>query len=140
LIQWSHDAANHRRATAGNEAEKSISLEDAAKATHIRAAHLLALEEDRLEDLPSMTQARGFIRLYADYLGLDPLALIPGFQTPVRRKNQRLRPMLSNPQKNRSQRNQQYKNLKKRLTKYNLILPCPFLRILGMPFATNGKS
>jgi len=39
--------------------------------------------------------------------------------------------MLSNPQKNRSQRNQQYKNLKKRLTKYNLILPCPFLRILG---------
>jgi len=36
----------------------------------------LALEEDRLEDLPSMTQARGFIRLYADYLGLDPLALI----------------------------------------------------------------
>lgn len=46
-------------------------LEEVAKATRIRVSYLEALEADDLSRLPSPVQARGFLRLYADYLGLD---------------------------------------------------------------------
>ncbi len=40
-------------------------------ATKIRAKYLRALEEERFEQLPSQTYVKGFLRTYADYLGLD---------------------------------------------------------------------
>ncbi|WP_299028461.1 RodZ domain-containing protein [uncultured Thermanaerothrix sp.] len=48
--------------------ERNISLEQVAQATHIRLAYLEALENDRLDLLPSRVQARGFLRLYAGFL------------------------------------------------------------------------
>ena len=51
--------------------EKKISLEDAARETTIRINYLQAIENDELEGLPSIAQARGFTRLYAAYLGID---------------------------------------------------------------------
>ncbi len=42
-----------------------------SRALKIRKDHLEALEEDRLEDLPGRTYALGFVRSYAQYLGLD---------------------------------------------------------------------
>lgn len=48
--------------------ERNISLEQVAQATHIRLAYLEALENDRLDLLPSRAQARGFLRLYAGFL------------------------------------------------------------------------
>ena len=39
--------------------------------TKIRAKYLRALEEDRFEVLPSHTYVKGFLRSYAEYLGLD---------------------------------------------------------------------
>lgn len=46
-------------------------LATVSKALKIRKDHLEALEEDRLEALPGRTYAVGFVRTYADYLGLD---------------------------------------------------------------------
>ena len=40
-------------------------------ATKIRGKYLRALEEERFELLPSHTYIKGFLRSYADYLGLD---------------------------------------------------------------------
>lgn len=40
-------------------------------ATKIRAKYLQALEEEHFELLPSHTYIKGFLRSYADYLGLD---------------------------------------------------------------------
>jgi cytoskeleton protein RodZ len=40
-------------------------------ATKIRGKYLRALEEERFELLPSHTYVKGFLRSYADYLGLD---------------------------------------------------------------------
>ena len=40
-------------------------------ATKIRAKYLRALEEEHFELLPSHTYVKGFLRSYADYLGLD---------------------------------------------------------------------
>lgn len=42
-----------------------------SRALKIRKDHLEALEEDRPEDLPGRTYALGFVRSYAQYLGLE---------------------------------------------------------------------
>jgi cytoskeletal protein RodZ len=55
---------------------RSLSLEQAAQATHIRVHYLEALEEGRIEALPSMAQVRGFLRSYAGYLKLDAQPLL----------------------------------------------------------------
>lgn len=49
-----------------------ISLDEAATATRISTRYLLALEQEELDELPAPIYARGFLRTYAGYLGLDP--------------------------------------------------------------------
>lgn len=56
--------------------EKQLSLLQVSQGTNIRLPFLQALEEDRLDAIPSLAQARGFTRLYAGYLGLDPAPLL----------------------------------------------------------------
>lgn len=55
---------------------RSLSLEDVAYATRIRVRYLSAMEEGDYEAIPSAAQARGFLRTYASYLGLDPTPLL----------------------------------------------------------------
>ena len=55
---------------------RSLSIEQAAAATRIRPHYLRALESGELDALPSMAQARGFLRAYAGYLGLEPEPLL----------------------------------------------------------------
>jgi len=52
------------------EAQK-LTLEKASEATRIRAPYLQALETDDLSAMPSPVQARGFLRNYAEHLGLN---------------------------------------------------------------------
>lgn len=56
--------------------QDGYTLEQASEAIRIKPAYLLALEENRLHDLPSMTHARGYLRSYADYLGLSSQSLL----------------------------------------------------------------
>lgn len=51
--------------------KKGITLEDVAEATSIRLGILQALEENDRGGLPAEVFVRGFIRIYAEYLGLD---------------------------------------------------------------------
>ena len=51
--------------------EQRITLEVASESTRIRMLYLQALEVGDLSVLPSPVQARGFLRNYAEYLGLD---------------------------------------------------------------------
>jgi cytoskeleton protein RodZ len=55
---------------------RSLSLEEIAQATRIRVRYLAALESGDYETLPSAAQARGFLRAYASFLGLDPKPLL----------------------------------------------------------------
>ncbi len=48
-----------------------LTLEEVERATHIRVRYLESIEEDEFEALPSQVQVRGFLRNYADFLGLD---------------------------------------------------------------------
>jgi len=50
---------------------RDLELLDVENATHIRARYLSALEEERFDLLPGTAYARGFLRAYADHLGLD---------------------------------------------------------------------
>ena len=51
---------------------QQIGLDQIEQATHIRAAQLRAIEDDRLEVLPAEAYARGFVRQYAEQLSIDP--------------------------------------------------------------------
>src|SRR5688572_23177864 len=51
---------------------KGIDLVRAERETKIRARHLVALESGDLDDLPATVYAKGFLRNYSLYLGLDP--------------------------------------------------------------------
>lgn len=59
--------------------EQSISLEEVAAHTYIRASLLKALEEAQQESLPEPVYIQGFIRRYADFLELDGNALAMTF-------------------------------------------------------------
>ncbi len=52
--------------------EKQVALDQVSTETNIRINFLEAIESDRLDLIPSVSQARGFIRLYAAFLGLNP--------------------------------------------------------------------
>ncbi len=55
-------------------------LSDIAYTLRIRYLFLQAIEEGRFADLPGTTYAVGFVRSYADYLGLDAAAVVARFK------------------------------------------------------------
>jgi len=59
-----------QRLKAEREAQK-LTLEKVFEATRIRVPYLQALETDDLSSVPSPVQARGYLRNYAEYLGLN---------------------------------------------------------------------
>src|ERR1700760_2116358 len=58
-------------------------LATVSKALKIRKDHLESIEEDRIEALPGRTYAVGFVRSYADYLGLDSGQCVERFKTEI---------------------------------------------------------
>ncbi len=52
--------------------EGAFTLEQAAEETRINYGYLDAMEADRFDVLPAPVYTRGFVRLYARFLGIDP--------------------------------------------------------------------
>jgi hypothetical protein len=50
---------------------QQLDLSEVEQATKIRARYLRALEEEAFDVLPAQTYVKGFLRTYADWLGLD---------------------------------------------------------------------
>ena len=50
---------------------KGLDLREVADELRIRHVHLQAIEEGYFDDLPGPVYAVGFVRSYAEYLGLD---------------------------------------------------------------------
>jgi cytoskeleton protein RodZ len=50
---------------------REIDFAEAEATTKIRAKYLRALEDEQFEVLPAQTYVKGFLRTYAEYLGLD---------------------------------------------------------------------
>ena len=66
--------------------DKGVSLADAARDTRIRRSYLEALESEDLASLPAAVYTRGFLRTYAEYLGLGAQAMVDLYQPPARRE------------------------------------------------------
>ncbi|HVM16734.1 MAG TPA: helix-turn-helix domain-containing protein, partial [Gaiellaceae bacterium] len=58
-----------------------LTLQRAEAETRIRSRYLAALEEERFDDLPAEAYARGFLRSYATYLGLDGGAYLAAYRS-----------------------------------------------------------
>src|ERR687896_2076991 len=58
---------------------RGISLEDAERDTHVSRRYLQALESEDFSVFPAPVYARGFLRTYSRYLGLNPEELVRVF-------------------------------------------------------------
>lgn len=64
---------------AAREAQR-LTIDKVFEATRIRVQYLQALEEDDLSIMPSAVQARGYLRNYAEFVGLDAEKLLNDLQ------------------------------------------------------------
>jgi cytoskeletal protein RodZ len=60
--------------------KKGLSLENAASDTRIRSSFLSAIERGEYQKLPSPSYAQGFVRNYAEYLGLPQREILALFR------------------------------------------------------------
>jgi hypothetical protein len=60
---------------------QQLELSEVELATKIRSRYLRALEEESFEALPAQTYVKGFLRTYADYLGLDGQLYVDEFNS-----------------------------------------------------------
>jgi cytoskeleton protein RodZ len=58
-----------------------------ARQLRIRAVYISAIEEGRLQDLPGTAYAVGFVRAYADYLGLDGNSVVGDYRDELARRS-----------------------------------------------------
>lgn len=86
--------------------EKGLTVEDLQQATKIQKKHLLAIENDDFEELPSSYYARTFIKQYATEVDEDGLALIRLFEGKTQIVQKNITPMSASRAKNHNQKNQ----------------------------------
>ena len=60
---------------------RGVDFAQAESATKIRGKYLRALEDEQFEVLPSETYVKGFLRTYAEYLGLDGQLYVDEFNS-----------------------------------------------------------
>src|SRR5580765_8670598 len=61
-------------------------------ATKIRGKYLRALEDEHFSQLPAQTYVKGFLRTYAEYLGLDGQLYVDEFNSRFTREEEPLAP------------------------------------------------
>lgn len=76
---------NEPRYTVGTELrmareERGLRIREVVDAVRIQARYLEALEDGRIADLPGTVYALGFVRTYAEYLGLDGAQMVSRFK------------------------------------------------------------
>jgi cytoskeletal protein RodZ len=60
---------------------QGLDLTEVEQATKVRSRYLRALEDEQFEGLPAPTYVKGFLRTYADYLGLDGQLYVDEFNS-----------------------------------------------------------
>lgn len=71
-----------------------LTLEEVERSTRMRTQRLEALEEGRFDTLPSQVQLHGFLRNYADFLGLDADDLLANYQSSLAEPGKKRSPAL----------------------------------------------
>jgi cytoskeleton protein RodZ len=62
-------------------------IEDVSRQLRIRSAYILAIEEGKFHELPGSAYAVGFVRAYADYLGLDGNNIVGDYRDELARRS-----------------------------------------------------
>src|SRR5512143_2883894 len=75
-------ALKERREQLGKE------IDDIASVTRIKASYLRAIEQEDFARLPDNVYTRGYIRQYAQFLGVPPDALINAYEGYLKSKKQ----------------------------------------------------
>jgi cytoskeletal protein RodZ len=63
--------------------QRGATIEEAAETTRISKSYLVALEAEAFDKLPSIVYAKGFLRVYATYLGLSVGEVVRMFDAAV---------------------------------------------------------
>ncbi len=64
----------------GLRESRGVSLDDVSKVTRIGKNYLAAIESDLFDKLPNQAYVKGFLRVYASYLGVDGDAVIAHYE------------------------------------------------------------
>ena len=74
-------------------------LKEVADATNIKEAYLAAVETEKFDTIPGVVFVKGFIRTYANYLGLNGDALVEEYKESFvsRTPQPEVRPVTGNP-------------------------------------------
>jgi cytoskeletal protein RodZ len=83
---------------------RGIEFPQVEQATKIRGKYLRALEDEQFEVLPSDTYVKGFLRTYADYLGLDGQLYVDEYNSRFVVGEDEFRPRRSPPKADRRNR------------------------------------
>ncbi|HVZ02122.1 MAG TPA: helix-turn-helix domain-containing protein, partial [Dongiaceae bacterium] len=62
-------------------------IEDVSHQLRIRAAYIRAIEDGKFHELPGNAYAVGFVRAYADYLGLDGGSIVGDYREELARRS-----------------------------------------------------
>ncbi len=62
-------------------------VDDVSRQLRIRSAYIRAIEEGRFQELPGNAYAIGFVRAYADYLGLDGGSVVSDYRDELARRS-----------------------------------------------------
>ena len=74
---------------------QQLELGEVELATKIRARYLRALEEESFDALPAQTYVKGFLRTYADYLGLDGQLYVDEYNSRFSAEEEHREPVVS---------------------------------------------
>jgi len=66
-----------------------LTLSEVERTTRIRVHYLEMLESGEIDSIPSVVQARGFLKNYADFLGLNTAAVLDDFAAVLRGNHKR---------------------------------------------------
>jgi len=66
---------------------KGLTTSESAAATRIKVQHIEAIEKDDFTKIPAPAYAKGFIKLYAEFLGLDPAPFVAAYMQYYAPKN-----------------------------------------------------
>ncbi|MBI5613115.1 MAG: helix-turn-helix domain-containing protein [Gammaproteobacteria bacterium] len=74
-----------------------LSREDVARQLHLKPQHIVALEDDDYQSLPGATYVRGYLRSYAQLLGLSPEPILEAHARMIGGQQPAVLPSLSPP-------------------------------------------
>jgi hypothetical protein len=83
---------------------QGLDFPELEQSTKIRGKYLRALEAEQFEVLPAQTYVRGFLRTYAEFLGLDGQLYVDEFNSRYVVDEEALRPRRTSSQRTRQQR------------------------------------